>query len=274
MNRSVELRDHQRELYYFQLRLAIAGRVVLFAFFVLLVRFFYVQVIQHDFYHTLAEQNRIFIVPVVPNRGLILDRNGVVLAHNFAAYTREITPSLVGDIEQTITDVSKLVEVTPKDRKRFQKLLEEGHDFASIPIRTRLNDEEVARFAVNNYRFPGVEINARLFRHYPNAEIASHVVGYIGRISDNDVDDLRDQGTAANYSASDYIGKLGLEQRYEKELRGGTGHSHLETDANGKSVRTLRSMLPVSGNNLTLALDAKLQRVAEQPLAEQRGWRE
>ncbi len=261
MNRSVELRDHQRELYYFQLRLAIAGSVVLFAFFVLLVRFFYVQVIQHDYYHTLAEQNRIFIVPVVPNRGLILDRNGVVLAHNFAAYTLEITPSLVGDLEQTITDVSKLVEVTPKDRKRFQKLLEEGHDFASIPIRTRLNDEEVARFAVNNYRFPGVEINARLFRHYPNAEIASHVVGYIGRISDNDVDDLRDQGTAANYSASDYIGKVGLEQRYEKELRGVTGYEHVETDANGKSVRTLRSILPVSGNNLTLALDAKLQQV-------------
>ncbi len=271
MNRTVELRDHQRDLYYFQLRLAIVGSAVLFAFFLLLVRFFYVQVIQHEYYHTLAEQNRIFIVPVVPNRGLILDRNGVVLAHNFAAYTLEITPSLVEDLEQTITDLSTLVEVTPKDRKRFQKLLEEGHDLASIPIRTRLNDEEVARIAVNNYRFPGVEINARLFRHYPNGEIASHVVGYIGRISDNDVDDLRNQGTAANYSASDYIGKVGLEQRYEKQLRGVTGYEHVETDANGKSVRTLRSILPVSGNNLTLALDAKLQQVAEQAFRDHRG---
>ena len=271
MNRTVELRDHQRELYYFQLRLAIVGSAVLFAFFLLLVRFFYVQVIQHEYYHTLAEQNRIFIVPVVPNRGLILDRNGVVLAHNFAAYTLEITPSLVEDLEQTITDLSTLVEVTPKDRKRFQKLLEEGHDLASIPIRTRLNDEEVARIAVNNYRFPGVEINARLFRHYPNGEIASHVVGYIGRISDNDVDDLRNQGTAANYSASDYIGKVGLEQRYEKQLRGVTGYEHVETDANGKSVRTLRSILPVSGNNLTLALDVKLQQVAEQAFGDHRG---
>ncbi len=271
MNRTVELRDHQRELYYFQLRLAIVGSAVLFAFFLLLVRFFYVQVIQHEYYHTLAEQNRIFIVPVVPNRGLILDRNGVVLAHNFAAYTLEITPSLVEDLEQTITELSTLVEVTPKDRKRFQKLLEEGHDLASIPIRTRLNDEEVARIAVNNYRFPGVEINARLFRHYPNGEIASHVVGYIGRISDNDVDDLRNQGTAANYSASDYIGKVGLEQRYEKQLRGVTGYEHVETDANGKSVRTLRSILPVSGNNLTLALDVKLQQVAEQAFGDHRG---
>jgi penicillin-binding protein 2 len=271
MNRTVELRDHQRELYYFQLRLAIVGSAVLFAFFVLFVRFFYVQVIQHDYYHTLAEQNRIFIVPVVPNRGLILDRNGVVLAHNFAAYTLEIMPSQVGDLEQVINDLSTLVDITPKDRKRFQKLLEEGHDYASIPIRTRLNDEEVARFAVNNYRFPGVEINARLFRHYPNAEVASHVVGYIGRISDKDVDELRNQGTAANYSASDSIGKVGIEQRYEKELRGITGYEHVETDANGKSVRTLRSILPVSGNNLTLALDARLQQIAERAFGEHRG---
>jgi penicillin-binding protein 2 len=271
MNRTVELRNHQRELYYFQLRLAIVGGGVLFAFFLLFVRFFYVQVIQHDYYHTLAEQNRIFVVPVVPNRGLIVDRNGVVLAHNFAAYTLEITPTQVADLPALIDDLSVLVEITPKDRKRFQKLLEEGHDFASIPIRTRLNDAEVARFAVNRYRFPGVEINARLFRHYPNIEVASHVVGYIGRISDGDVEVLRREGTAANYSASDYIGKVGLEQRYEKELRGITGYEHVETDANGRSVRTLRSILPVSGNNLLLALDARLQQVAEQVFGDRRG---
>ena len=271
MNRAVELRDHQRELYKFQLRLAIAGGAVLFAFFVLFMRFFYVQVIQHDYYHTLAEQNRIFIVPVVPNRGVIVDRNGVVLAHNFAAYTLEIMPTQVDDFEDMINRLSVLVGITPKDRKRFQKLLEEGHDFASVPIRTRLNDEEVARFAVNAYRFPGVELNARLFRHYPNGEIASHVVGYIGRISDPDVADLKSKGMAANYSASDYIGKVGLEQRYEKDLRGVTGYEHVETDANGRSVRTLRSILPVSGNDLRLALDARLQQVAEQVFGTHRG---
>jgi penicillin-binding protein 2 len=271
VNRAVELRDHQRELYNFQLRLAIAGGAVLFAFFVLFVRFFYLQVIQHDYYHTLAEQNRIFIVPVVPNRGLIVDRNGVVLAHNFAAYTLEIMPTQVDDFEDMINRLSILVDITPKDRKRFQKLLEEGHDFASVPIRTRLNDQEVARFAVNAYRFPGVELNARLFRHYPNGEIASHVVGYIGRISDPDVADLKNKGMAANYSASDYIGKVGLEQRYEKDLRGVTGYEHVETDANGRSVRTLRSILPVSGNDLRLALDARLQQVAEQVFGTHRG---
>ena len=271
MNRAVELRDHQRELYNFQLRLAIAGGAVLFAFFILFVRFFYVQVVQHDYYHTLAEQNRIFIVPVVPNRGLIVDRNGVVLAHNFAAYTLEIMPTLVDDFEDMINRLSILVDITPKDRRRFQKLIEEGHDFASVPIRTRLNDEEVARFAVNAYRFPGVELNARLFRHYPNAEIGSHVVGYIGRISDPDVAELKEQGMAANYSASDNIGKAGLEQRYEKDLRGVTGYEHVETDANGQSVRTLRSILPVSGNDLRLALDARLQQVAEQVFRDHRG---
>jgi len=271
LSRTVELRDHQRELYNFQLRLAIAGGAVLFAFFVLFVRFFYVQVLQHDYYHTLAEQNRIFIVPVVPNRGLIVDRNGVVLAHNFAAYTLEIIPTQVDDFEDMINRLSVLVDITPKDRKRFQKLLEEGHDFSSVPIRTRLNDEEVARFAVNAYRFPGVELNARLFRHYPHGEIASHVVGYIGRISDPDVAELKSKGTASNYSASDYIGKVGLEQRYEKDLRGVTGYEHVETDANGRSVRTLRSILPVSGNDLRLALDARLQKVAEQVFGTHRG---
>lgn len=271
MNRTVELRDHQRELHYFHLRLAVVGGAVLFAFFLLFVRFFYLQVIQHDYYHTLAEQNRIVIVPVVPNRGRIVDRNGVVLAHNFAAYTLEINPTQVSDLPGLINQLSALVDITPKDRRRFQKLIDEGHDFASIPIRTRLNDAEVARFAVNRYRFPGVEIKARLFRHYPNVEVASHVVGYIGRISDSDVEQLRKEGTAANYSASDYIGKVGLEQRYEKQLRGITGYEHVETDAGGRPVRTLRSILPVSGNNLLLALDARLQQVAEQVFGDRRG---
>jgi len=271
MNRTVELRNHQRELYYFQLRIAVVAGGVVLAFLILFARFFYLQVLQHQHYHTLAEQNRILIVPVVPNRGEIVDRNGVVLAHNFAAYTLEITPSLVDDVEAVIRELSAFIEITPKDRRRFQKMLEESPDFSSIPIRTRLNDEEVARFAVNRYRFTGVDINARLFRHYPNGEVASHVVGYIGRLSDADVEDLRKKGLAANYSASDYIGKVGLEQRYEKDLRGITGYEHVEVDANGSAVRTLRSILPVSGNDLKLALDVRLQQVAEQVFGNRRG---
>jgi penicillin-binding protein 2 len=271
MNRTVELRDHQRELYYFQIRLAIAGGAVLLAFLVLFVRFVYLQVVQHQYYHLLAEQNRVNIVPVVPNRGVIVDRSGVVLANNFGAYTLEIVPAQVENIDALIDELSRLVEITPKDRKRFQKLLEEVPDFAGVPIRTRLNDEEVARFAVERYRFPGVEINARLFRHYPLGNVASHVIGYIGRVSESDYELLKSQSMAHNYSKSDYLGKVGLEQRYEKQLRGITGYEHVETDAGGRSVRTLRSILPVSGNNLLLALDAGLQQVAENVFGDYRG---
>jgi penicillin-binding protein 2 len=269
--RRAELRDHQKELHNFQMRLVVCAGAVLVVFFLLLIRFFYLQVLQHEYYHTLAENNRIQIVPITPNRGLMLDRNGAVIAHNYAAYTLEITPSKAGDLESLISDLATVVEVAPKDRKRFRKLLEEGHDFASLPIRTRLNDVEVARFAANKFRFPGIDIRARLFRHYPNGEVASHVIGYIGRLTQGDLDKLEDDGLAANYTGSDFIGKVGLEGRYEANLHGTTGFEEVETDANGRAVRTLRSTLPVSGNNLLLSLDARLQEVAERAFGERRG---
>jgi penicillin-binding protein 2 len=267
----VELRDHRRELYLFRMRLAIVAVVVAAIFVTIASRLFYLQVVQHEYYDLLAEQNRVNIVPVVPHRGVILDRNGVTLASDYAAYTLEITPSKTGELEALIDELSTLIEITPKDRRRFRKMLEEEPDFSSIPIRTRLNDEEVARFAVNRYRFPGVQINARLFRHYPNNEVASHVVGYIGRLSEADYGDLQKQGLAYNYTKSDSIGKVGLEQYYEQELRGVTGYEHVETDANGHSIRTLRSILPVSGNNLLLAVDVRLQRIAEAAFGDYRG---
>ncbi len=271
MTRGTELRNHQRELYYFRVRLTVAGSVALFLFLLLLARFVYVQVVQHEHYMTLAEQNRISIVPIVPNRGLILDRNGAVLAHNYTAFTLEMTPSKLGNLEQTINDLSALIEITPKDRKRFKKLLDESHNFESLPIRTRLNDVEIARFAANRYRFPGVEIKARLFRHYPLGQIASHMVGYIGRINDAELDRLEASGDLANYRGSDHIGKAGLEQSYEKELHGTTGFEEVETDAGGRAVRTLSRTPPTSGNNLTLHADLKLQQVAEQAFGNFRG---
>ncbi len=271
MNRSVELRNHQRELESFQLRLTVAAGLILTAFVGLIGRFVYLQVVQHDYYHTLAEANRISIVPIVPNRGIILDRNGAVLAHNYAGYTLEITPSHVKNLEQLYADIGKVVEITPRDRKRFRKLVDESHEFASLPIRTRLNDEEVARFAVNRYRFPGVEIKARLFRHYPNGEIASHVVGYIGRITKSDKARLEAEGIDTNYSGSEYMGKAGLEGKYEYELHGTTGFEEVETDAGGRAVRTLRRTPPISGNNLLLSVDARLQQIAERVFGKRRG---
>ncbi|MEJ5209949.1 MAG: penicillin-binding protein 2, partial [Burkholderiales bacterium] len=272
MSRRPEIRDHQRELYYFRLRLAVAASVALVLFFILLARAFWLQVLQYEHYHTLAEENRISIVPIVPNRGLILDRNGAVLAHNYSAYTLEITPSKVeGGLDKTIDALAQLIEITPRDRKRFRKLLEESKNFESLPIRTRLNDVEIARFAANRYRFPGVEIHARLFRHYPQGQITSHVVGYIGRINEADLKRLEEMELLPNYRGSDYIGKAGLEQSYEQELHGITGFERVETDAAGRAVRSLSRTPPISGNNLTLHLDLKLQQVAEQAFGNFRG---
>ena len=271
MTRRPELRNLQRDLYYFRLRLTIAGSIALLLFFILLSRFVYLQVVQHEHYRTLAEQNRISIVPIAPNRGLILDRNGVPLAHNYTAFTLEITPSKIKSLEQTITELSTLMEITAKDRKRFKKLLDESRNFESLPIRTRLNDVEIARFAANRYRFAGVEIKARLFRHYPQGEITSHAVGYIGRINDADLERLNEKGNLANYRGTNHVGRAGLEQSYESELHGTTGFEEVETDSGGRAVRTLSRTPPTSGNNLTLHLDLKLQQVAEQTFGNFRG---
>lgn len=271
MTRRPELRNLQRELYYFRLRLTVAGSIALLLFLILLSRFVYLQVVQHEHYQTLAEQNRISIVPIVPNRGLILDRNGIPLAHNYTAFTLEIIPSKINNLEQTITELSSLMEITAKDRKRFKKLLDESRNFESLPIRTRLNDVEIARFAANRYRFAGVEIKARLFRHYPQGEITSHAVGYIGRINDADLARLKENGVLANYRGTNHVGRAGLEQSYESELHGTTGFEEVETDSGGRAVRTLSRTPPTSGNNLTLHLDLKLQQVAEQAFGNFRG---
>ena len=271
INPGVELRNSRLEIYHFRLRLAIASGFVLCMFFLLFVRFFYLQVVQHDHYSTLAEANRISIVPIVPNRGIIVDRNGVLLANNYSAYTLEITPHKVEDIDALIDDLATVIEITPKDRRRFRKLIEESKSFESLPIRTRLSDEEIARFAANRYRFPGVEINARLFRQYPQAALFSHVVGHIGRINPREIEQLAADGLDANYRGTDYIGKVGLEQSYETHLHGTTGVEEVEVDAAGRAVRTLSRSAPVSGNNLALNLDAKLQEVVYRAFGDKRG---
>jgi penicillin-binding protein 2 len=266
-----ELRNHERELYFFQLRLGFAGVAVLVAFALLFFRFFHLQVVQHDTYASKAEDNRISIVPIAPNRGLILDRNGVVLARNYSAYTLEIFPAKAPDLERTIQELGEVVEVQPRDRARFRKLFSEMRNAESLPIRTRLSDEEVARFAANRYRFPGVEIKARLFRQYPHGDLASHVIGYIGRINQKDQERLQELGVEANYRGTDFIGKAGLEASYQQDLHGTTGFEQVEIDAGGRGIRTLARTPAQAGNNLTLTLDIKLQEVAERVFGERRG---
>ncbi|GAB3261217.1 penicillin-binding protein 2 [Chitinimonas naiadis] len=272
MSRYTVLRDHHGERFSFQWRLAVVVAFVLLGFSVLLGRFVYLQVMQYDKYQTLAESNRISLVPIPPSRGIITDRNGVVLAHNYSAYTLEITASkLPGKLEETINELSHYIEITAKDRRRFKKLLDESKDFESLPIKTRLSDEEVARFAAQSFRFPGVEVKARLFRQYPMGESASHLVGYIGRINETDMDKLDEDGLLPNYKGTDHMGKFGLEQSYEAILHGKTGYEEVETDAGGRAIRSLRRTPPVSGNNLMLTVDIKLQQIAEQAFGTNRG---
>ena len=269
--RLAELRDHEREMQQFQLRLGIAALAVLVAFGILAARFFYLQVIQHSVYQAKAEENRISIVPVAPNRGLILDRHGVVIARNYSGYTLEIFPRRVADMEQTIDELAELVDIQPRDRARFRKLVAETRNAENLPIRNRLSDEEAARFAANRYRFEGVEIKARLFRQYPYAEVGSHVTGYMGRVDQADHGRMEEDGSYANYRGTDYIGKAGVEASYEKELHGITGSEQIEIDAAGRGIRALSRTPSQPGNNVTLTLDMRLQRVAEIAFGERRG---
>ncbi|MGH8672151.1 MAG: penicillin-binding protein 2, partial [Burkholderiales bacterium] len=271
MNRKAELRDYQRELYRFKTRLTVAVGVALALFAVLGVRLYYLQILQHEHYQTLAENNRIAVVPIPATRGLIMDRNGVLLASNYSAYTLEITPSRAPDLERTLDELALLVRITPQDRKRFKKLQSESHDFESLPIRLRLDEDEVARFAVNRYRFPGVDIRGRLFRHYPKAHTMAHVVGYVGRINEAELEQLEATGELANYRGSDHIGKIGVEQSYQKQLHGITGFQQVETDSLGRAVRVLSRTAPLPGTNIYLSIDAGLQDVAERAFGDYRG---
>ncbi|WP_216797347.1 penicillin-binding protein 2 [Candidatus Vallotia tarda] len=270
----------------FRLRIIASGIFVLACFILLGCRFLYLQVWKHDKYSLQADENRISIVPITPNRGMIFDRNGIVLAKNYSAYTLEITPSKInGSLDNLIEQLSSVVTIDVRDRRRFKKLQEDSKNFESVPIRTQLSDEEVARFTGQRYRFPGVEVRARLFRQYPLGTSAAHVIGYIGRISQRDKERIdtvsakNDSNPAHynprldrnNYNGTDYIGKIGVEQSYETELHGITGFEEVEVTAGGRPVRTLSRTQAAPGNNLRLSLDIGLQKIAEQAFLGKRG---
>ena len=269
-----EFKNTERELYFFRLRLSAVGGFVMLCFTLLMARFVWLQIYKHSDYAAQAEDNRIMVVPLVPNRGLILDRNGVVLARNFSAYTLEITPSKIPKeqtLDQVIDALSEVVDIQTKDRKRFRKLLEDSKSVESTPIRTRLTDEEVARFTAQRYRFQGVEINARLFRQYPLGSVASHVIGYIGRVNQKDAEKIETMDDAVNYNGTEYIGKEGLEKSYEKDLHGTTGNEEVEKSAGGRAVRTLSRTSASPGNNLVLSIDIELQKIVEDAFGDRRG---
>ena len=266
-----ELRNVEADLSRFRTRVLVACLVVLCAFLLLAARLVYLQVYRHADLDEQAESNRTAVVPIVPNRGLILDRNGVVLATNYSAYTLEITPSKAGNLDDTIAALGTLIDIQPRDKRRFKRLREEAKNFESLPIRTRLSDEEVARFAAQRFRFPGVDIKARLFRSYPYGELGSHVVGYIGRINQAEKEAIENGDDEGNYRGTDYIGKLGVEQSFEQQLHGTTGVDQMETSAGGRAVRKLASSPATPGDTVMLSIDIKLQHLVEEMFGNRRG---
>ena len=266
------IRNIQMDLNRFRSRVVVVTLAILIAFGVLCLRLFYLQVIRYDELNAAAESNRTAIVPIVPNRGVIMDRNGVVLATNYSAYTLEITPSkVVASVEEVIEQLSGIIDIQPRDKRRFKKQVEESKSIDSVPIRNRLTDEEVARFAAQRYRFPGVEIRARLFRNYPYDQLASHVIGYIGRINTSEKAKIEESENAGNYRGTEYIGKLGVEQSYENQLHGTTGVQEMETSAGGRAVRRLNSSQSIPGNSVVLSIDIKLQKLIEDLYGTRRG---
>ena len=266
-----ELRNSERDAWRFRVRVLAMGLVVFLAFALIVARLLVLQVQRHEDLADQAESNRTAVVPIVPNRGQILDRNGVVLATNYSAYTLEITRSKLGDLDETIEELSKVVDIQPRDKRRFKRLMEDARSFESLPIRTRLTDEEVARFAAQRYRFPGVDIKARLFRTYPLGEVGGHAIGYIGRINQREKERIDDSDDAANYRGTEYIGKLGVEQSYEQQLHGTTGVELMETSAGGRVVRKLHSRPATPGHSVMLSIDIKLQKLVEDLYGERRG---
>jgi penicillin-binding protein 2 len=266
------IRNIQMDLNRFKSRVVVVTFVILIAFGILCLRLFYLQVIRYDDLNAAAESNRTAIVPIVPNRGVIMDRNGVVVATNYSAYTLEITPSkIVAPVEEVIEQLSAIIDIQTRDKRRFKKQVDESKSIDSVPIRTRLTDDEVARFAAQRYRFPGVEIRARLFRNYPYDQLASHVIGYIGRINTSEKAKIEESEDAGNYRGTEYIGKLGVEQSYENQLHGTTGVQEMETSAGGRAVRRLNSSQAVPGNSVVLSIDIKLQKLIEDLYGTRRG---
>ncbi len=265
------LKNLDRELARFHGRLKVGAFFVVVLAAALLGRGFYLQIMQNDFYIQRAENNRTSLVPTAPNRGLILDRNDRILAENYSAYTLELTRSQTPNLDATLAEVGKLIEITPGQLRRFQRLLSESHEFETVPLKSKLTDEEVAILAANRYRLPGIEVKARLFRNYQAGPGMAHVVGFVGRINDRELKQLREDSREQNYKGSVHIGKTGLEQSYETLLHGRTGFDQMETDASGRAVRMLSRIRPVPGNDLRLYLDLELQAVAEKAFGDYLG---
>jgi penicillin-binding protein 2 len=260
------LKNAQQESRLFNDRVITAWVVALLLCLVLLTRLFFLQVIHHEHFTTLSENNRLKILPLPPTRGVIYDRNGVVLADNQLSYTLEVVPEQVEDLEQTLAELGQIIPISDNDLARFRKQFKQRRPFDGVPLRFQLNEEEVAAFSVKRHRYPGANISVALSRYYPLGEHGVHAIGYVGRINE---DELKIIDTS-NYSGSSHIGKIGVEKYYETELHGQVGYQHVETNVQGRVLRVMKRIPPVPGKNIYLNLDISLQIYAEQLLAGRR----
>lgn len=254
------------------LRLLVTFILIVIFFSILLARFFYLQVTQHNEFSGQASSNRITLIPTPPVRGEIVDINGVPLAKNYPVFSLEVIPSRIeGKMEDIIEALKKYVDITPTDLKRFKKYRESYRKFENIPLKLRLTDEEAARLSVHLREFKGVEVNSRTFREYPYGKLTSHFLGYIGRISDKDKEMLEEEGLTALYRGSTHIGKSGLEKYYEHQLHGVPGYQEVEKDAYGNIVRVLKNVPSKMGQTLRLGMDIRMQQEADRILGDRRG---
>ena len=240
---------------------------IMMAFFALVVHLFKLQVLQFDRYTTYSQNNRINLLPIAPNRGLIFDRNGVILAENKAILELEINLHQIKNLKKTISELNKIIPITEADEQKFYDLLKRGYSRSGLPIKTNLTEEDMAKFAVNRHNFPGIDMKAKLVRHYPYKEELVHVLGYVSRINDQELETIDQE----NYADTQYIGKLGIEKYYENELHGTVGRQEVEINARGRVNKVIQQHLPTPGNDLYLTIDIKLQQLGTKLLEGKRG---
>ena len=264
---AIALKDPYLESRIFGARLVVVGGLLLGLLGVLLARYFSLQIIEYDIYQTESERNRVQLQSIAPKRGLIFDRNGVLLAENRPSYVLSLVVERVPDIEGTLELLGDMVSVSPADLEKFRLRIKRRRPYEPVPLHFRLNEEERALLAVNRYQLPGVVVDAQLLRHYPRGELFSHVLGYIGRINEAEQAVLEE----IRYRGTNHVGKIGLEKYYEDVLLGEVGYQNVETNALGRVLRVLERTDPVPGVNLTLSLDSEVQRVAYESLVGKRG---
>lgn len=269
--RRSQIRDYQAEARLFASRAIVAFIGIVLLMGALVANMYNIQVNQFQDYQTRSNDNRIKVVPIAPNRGLIYDRNGVLLAENRPVFNLELTPEKIKDIDATIQELQTILEITPDQIERFHQERKRTRRFKSVPLLTQLNEKQVAVFSVNQYRFPGVEISATLKRYYPFSEVLTHVIGYVSRINDRDMQRLIREEKDANYQATRDIGKLGIEKYYEDLLHGTAGYQEVEVNSRGRVIRTLKYVPPVPGKDIVLNLDINLQLYVHQLLDGRRG---